>query len=141
MAFYGGWLGKSGLYLLAGMAQNLLLSSESLNPIFLFVTKKGGVVRQLILLLSLSGIGTIFYAIMKVISLNRKIPGGIVKESWRLLYYLVGLMGVGYLTMPILSNLPETSRELIIAIIFLAGAVFILKVINLLNKIIRDIGL
>jgi hypothetical protein len=102
---------------------------------------EGGVVRQLILFLSLSAIGTIFYAIVKVIGLNKKIPGGIVKESWRLLYYLIGLLGVGYLTMPILPGLPETSRELIIAIIFLAGAIFILKVINLLNKIIRDVGL
>ena len=97
--------------------------------------------RQLILLLSLSAIGTIFYALLKVISLNRKIPGGIVKESWKLLYYLIGLLGVGYLTMPILPALPEASRELIIAIIFLAGAVFILKVINLFNKIIKEVGL
>ena len=97
--------------------------------------------RQLILLLSLSAIGTIFYALLKVISLNRKIPGGIVKQSWRLLYYLAGLLGVGYLTMPVLPGLPETSRELIIAIIFLAGAVFILKVVNLFDKIIRDVGL
>jgi hypothetical protein len=98
-------------------------------------------VRQLILLLSLSAIGTIFYALLKVISLNKKIPGGIVKESWKLLYYLIGLLGVGYLTMPLLPGLPETSRELIIAIIFLAGAIFILKVINLFRKIIKDVGL
>ena len=97
--------------------------------------------RQLILLLSLSAIGTIFYALLKVISINKKIPGGIVKESWKLLYYLVGLLGVGYLTMPILPRLPEASRELIIAIIFLAGAIFILKVVNLFNRIIKDVGL
>lgn len=97
--------------------------------------------RQLILLLSLSAIGTIFYALLKVISLNRKIPGGIVKQSWRLLYYLIGLLGVGYLTMPLMPRLPESSRELIIAIIFLAGAIFILKVVKLFDKIIKDIGL
>ena len=97
--------------------------------------------RQLILLLSLSAIGTIFYALLKVISLNKKIPGGIVKESWKLLYYLIGLLGVGYLTMPIMPGLPETSRELIIAIIFLAGAIFIVKVINLFKKILDDVGL
>lgn len=97
--------------------------------------------RQLILLLSLTAIGTIFYALLKVISLKKKIPGGIAKESWKLLYYLIGLLAVGYLTMPVLPGLPETSRELIIAIIFLAGAVFILRIINLFNKIIRDVGL
>lgn len=97
--------------------------------------------RQLILFLSLSAIGTIFYALLKVVSLNKRIPGGIVKESWKLLYYLIGLLGVGYLTMPLLPGLPETSRELIIAIIFLAGAIFILKVVNLFNKIIKEVGL
>jgi len=108
---------------------------------FSFCAKEGGVVRQLILFLSLSAIGTIFYALLKVVSLNKRIPGGIVKESWKLLYYLIGLLGVGYLTMPLLPGLPETSRELIIAIIFLAGAIFILKVVNLFNKIIKEVGL
>lgn len=97
--------------------------------------------RQFILFLSLTAIGTIFYALLKVISLNKRIPGGIVKESWKLLYYLIGLLATGYLTMPILPGLPETSRELIIAIIFLAGAIFILKIINLFNRIIKEVGL
>ena len=97
--------------------------------------------RQLILFLSLSAIGTIFYALLKVISLNKKIPGGIVKQSWKLLYYLIGLLGVGYLTMPLLPGLPEASREFIIAVIFLAGAIFILKVVNLFKKIIKEVGL
>ena len=60
------------------------------------------------MLLSLLAIGTIFYALLRVISLNKKIPGGIVKQSWKLLYYLIGLMGVGYLTMPLMPSLPET---------------------------------
>ncbi len=97
--------------------------------------------KILILLISLAAILVVFYALFKAITLNRKIPGGLVKESWRLLYYLIGLLAIGYLTMPIFPRLPESSRDLIVAIIYLAGAVFIVKVINLIYKITKEVGL
>lgn len=97
--------------------------------------------RNLILLLSMSAICTIFYALFRVVALTKKIPGGLVKQYWKLFYYLIGLLAVGYLTMPLFPRLPETSRELIVAIIFLAGAVFVVKVINLFFKIVQEIGL
>ena len=43
--------------------------------------------------------------------------------------------------MPLFSRLPETSRDFIIGVVSLAGAVFILKVINLFYKIIKEVGL
>jgi len=48
---------------------------------------------------------------------------------------------MGYLTMPLFPMLPELSRDLIVAIIYLAGAIFIVKVINLIYKITKEIGL
>jgi len=98
-------------------------------------------VNSLILLLSVSAICTIFYALFRVVTLTKRIPGGLVKQYWKLFYYLIGLLAVGYLTMPLFPRLPETSKELIVAIIFLAGAVFVLKVINLFFKIVQEIGL
>ncbi len=97
--------------------------------------------QLLILLVSLSAILVIFYALYRAATLNRKIPGGIVKDTWRLLYYLIGLLAVGYLTIPLFPRLPESSRDLIVAIIYLAGAIFVLKVINLIYKITKEIGL
>ncbi len=97
--------------------------------------------RVLILLVYLSAILLVFYALFRAAKLNSKIPGGLVKESWRILYYLIGLMAAGYLTMPLFPRLPEASKDIIIAIIYLAGAVFVLKVINLVYKITKDIGL
>ncbi len=97
--------------------------------------------RLVVLLISLAAILVVFYALFKAITLNKKVPGGLVKESWRLLYYLIGLLAIGYLTMPIFPRLPESSRDLIVSIIYLAGAVFILKVINLIYKIAREVGL
>jgi hypothetical protein len=98
-------------------------------------------VRYLIILLSCSAICTIFYALFRVMMLRKSIPDGLVKKYWQLFYYLIGLLSVGYLTLPLLPGLPETSRELIVAIILLAGAIFIVKVINLFFEIIREMGL
>ena len=97
--------------------------------------------QLLILLIWLSALVVIAFAFFRALTLTRKIPGGLVKQSWKLLYYLIGLLGVGYLTMPLFSGLPETSRDFIVGVVSLAGAVFILKVINLFYKIIKEIGL
>ena len=105
------------------------------------VAGKEIIMRLLILLISLSAILVVFYALLKAITLNRKIAAGLVKESWRLLYYLIGLLSVGYITMPLFPRLPESSRELIVSIIYLAGAVFVLMVINLIYKITKEVGL
>ena len=97
--------------------------------------------QLLILLIWLLAIFVIFFAFYRALTLKRKIPGGLVKQSWKLLYYLIGLLGVGYLTMPLFPSLPDTPRDLIVAIISLAGAIFIVKVINLFYRIIKEVGL
>ncbi len=97
--------------------------------------------KILTLIISLIAIVVVFYALVRAASLNKKIPGGIVKQYWRLLYYLIGLIAAGYLTLPLFPSLPESSRDFVIAIIYLAGAIFIVKVINLLYKIAKEVGL
>ena len=97
--------------------------------------------QLLILLIWLSAIVAIFYAFYRALSLTKKIPGGLVKQSWKLLYYLICQLVVGYLIMPLFPGLPETSRDFIVGVISLAGAIFIVRVINIFFKIIKDIGL
>jgi hypothetical protein len=97
--------------------------------------------QLLILLIWLSAISVIFYAFFRSLTLTKKIPGGLIRQSWQLLYYLIGLLGVGYLTMPLFSRLPEASKDFIVAVVSLAGAIFILRVINLFYKIIKEVGL
>lgn len=97
--------------------------------------------QLLILLIWLSAIFVIFFAFYKALTLTKKIPGGLVRQSWKILYYLIGLLGVGYLSIPLFPRLPETSRDFIIGVISLAGAIFIVKVINLFYKIIKEVGL
>lgn len=95
----------------------------------------------LILFLFGAAICILAYAFLRAVILNKRIPGGIVKKTWRLLYYLIGLLVAGYLATLLFPSLPDMSRKVILGIILLAGAVFIVKVINLLYKIIVDLGL
>jgi hypothetical protein len=95
----------------------------------------------LLIVLSLSSVLVIVYALFRVISLNKRIPGGVARQTWRLLYYLIGLLTVGYLSTLLFPQLPDSSKRLIVGIISLAGAVFVLKVIDLFYKIIVEIGL
>ncbi len=97
--------------------------------------------KILTLIISLTAVCMVLYALVKASRLNQRIPGGIVKQYWRLLYYLIGVMAVGFLTMPLFPGLPETSRDMVVSIIYLATAVFIVKVINLLHKIVKEVGL
>ncbi|MBI5100746.1 MAG: hypothetical protein HZB33_02755 [Nitrospirae bacterium] len=76
-----------------------------------------------------------------MVTLNKRIPGGIVKKYWRLFYYLIGLLIIGILATLLFSSLPETSKELIAAIISLSAAIFIAKAINLFYKIVKEVGL
>jgi hypothetical protein len=94
-----------------------------------------------ILFLFGASICILVYAFLRAVNLNRRIPGGIVKKTWQLLYYLIGLLVAGYLATLLFPSLPDTSRQVILGIILLAGAVFIVKVINLLYRIIIDLGL
>ena len=97
--------------------------------------------KQLPILISLAAICITSYGLFRVVMINRKIPGGIVKQYWRLLYYLIGLLIVGFLATLLFPSLPEPSKKLITAIIALSASIFIIKVINLFYKIMKDIGL
>jgi hypothetical protein len=46
--------------------------------------------QLLVILIWLSAIFVIFFAFYKALTLKRKISGGLVKQSWKLLYYLIG---------------------------------------------------
>jgi hypothetical protein len=97
--------------------------------------------KVLFLALSLAAIGVMFYALAKVITLNKKIPGGTVGATWKILSSLIGLFTIGYLTTPFFPLLPDDYKQVIVGVIFLFGAVFVVIVINLFYKVIREIGL
>jgi len=54
---------------------------------------------------------------------------------------LIVMFAVGYLSTPFFRLLPSEFKDVLVGVIFLAGAIFVLIVIKLYYKIIEDIGL
>ena len=102
---------------------------------------EGQMIRNLFLVFSISAICVMIYALIRVISLNKKIPGGTVGSTWRFLSVLIGFFAAGYLTTPFFPMLSEDYQHLIVGLVFLSGSVFVLVVINLFYRIIKEIGL
>jgi hypothetical protein len=100
-----------------------------------------GMMKELFLLLSVSAICTIGYALFKVITLRKRLKGGVVGKTWTLLYYMIGLFAAGYLSTLLFAVLPEASQQVIVGIVFLISAVFVVVVINLFLKIAKELGL
>lgn len=93
------------------------------------------------LVLSISAILVMLYALYSSISLKKKVPGGKVKETWGILNGLIVLFSLGYLTTPFFRLLPQEAKDLLVGVIFLAGAIFVVIVTKLFFKIVEDLGL
>jgi hypothetical protein len=81
------------------------------------------------------------YALFLAFSLRSKVPGGKVRSTWNFLTSLIVLFAVGYLSTPFFRLLPENIKDLLVGVIFLAGAIFVAIVIKLFIRIVEDLGL
>jgi hypothetical protein len=97
--------------------------------------------ETLFLVLSLSSIGVMLYALYKAFVLRHRVPGGNVRSTWNFLSGLIVMFTGGYLSTPFFRLLPSELKDVLVGVIFLAGAIFVLIVIKLFFKIIEDIGL
>lgn len=95
----------------------------------------------LFLLLSGTAILVMVYALYSALSLKSKIPGGKVKSTWNMLTSLIVMFTIGYLATPFFRLLPQEVKDLLVGVIFLAGAIFVVIVIKLYFKIIEELGL
>ena len=80
------------------------------------------------------------YAWVKITRLRKKLPGGIMKSTGNVLGELVGLFTVGYIALPLFPMLPQISRDILVAVMFLFAAIFAVIVINLFSMIASDLG-
>lgn len=81
------------------------------------------------------------YALYNVFVFRHRVPGGKVKTTWNYLSALIVMFSAGYLSTPFFSILPQDIKDVLVGVIFLAGAVFVVIVIKLFFKIVEDIGL
>jgi len=95
----------------------------------------------LFLVLSISAIVVMLYALYSSFTLKNKVPGGKVKKTWGVLNGLIVMFTIGYLTTPFFRLLPQSVKDILVGVIFLAGAIFVVIVIKLFYKIVEDLGL
>lgn len=97
--------------------------------------------EALFLVLSVTAIAVMFYALFSALALRKKIPGGKVKSTFTVLVSLIVMFTVGYLATPFFQLLPQSIKDILVGVIFLAGAIFVVIVIKLFFKIVEDLGL
>jgi hypothetical protein len=93
------------------------------------------------LALSVLSIGVMLYALYMALILRHRVPGGKVRSTWNVLSGLIVMFTVGYLSTPFFRLLPPELKDVLVGVIFLAGAIFVIIVIKLFFNIIEDIGL
>jgi hypothetical protein len=96
---------------------------------------------MIFLALSVLSILVMFYALYNAFVLRQHVPGGKVKSTWNFLTGLIIIFSIGYLSAPFFRLLPREFKDVLVGVIFLAGAVFVLIVIKLFYKIVEDLGL
>ncbi len=92
--------------------------------------------ENMTLLITILAVVTMLYALWQVFALKHHIRGGMVGKSWKILAALVLLFAIGYIAMPFMGKLPPETLQIIIAVIFLFGAVYVVVTISLIKRII-----
>lgn len=93
---------------------------------------------QLILAINVAAIAIMLMCLYLVITLRSKIPGGVVGKQWRFLTLLVALFTLGYFSTPLFTMIPPNIINLIVALIFFFGAVYVLITVRLIYRIIEE---
>jgi len=89
---------------------------------------------------SVCAILVMIYCLYLVLSLKKKVPGGMIGSKWNFLITLVVLFTIGYLSSPFFSMIPETFLRLIVAFIFFFGAIYVAITVKLIYRIIRELS-
>jgi len=91
------------------------------------------------LLLNVAAILVMIFCLVTVVLLRKTVPGGMVGRQWRTLSMLVLVFTIGYFVIPFFTRLPPELINLIVAVIFFLGAVYVLITIRLIYRIIEEL--
>lgn len=95
--------------------------------------------NNLIVGINIAAIAVMLLCLYQVLTLRGKIPGGVVGKQWRLLTFLVSLFTLGYFVTPFFPLLPTQVINLIVALIFFFGAIYVLMTVRLIYRIIEEL--
>jgi hypothetical protein len=94
---------------------------------------------SLIVVINVAAIAVMLVCLYLVFSLRSKVPGGVVGKQWRFLTVLVTLFTLGYFVTPFFSSLPAHIINLLVALIFFFGAIYVLITVRLIYRIIEEL--
>jgi hypothetical protein len=92
----------------------------------------------LILSINIAAIVVMLVCLATVYKLRANIPGGVVGKQWGFLTSLVTLFTLGYFVTPFFAKLPPDVINLVVALIFFFGAVYVLITVRLIYRIIEE---
>lgn len=92
----------------------------------------------LIMVINIAAILVMLVCLGTVYKLRANIPGGVVGKQWGYLTSLVTLFTLGYFVTPFFTMLPTDVINLVVALIFLFGAVYVLITVRLIYRIIEE---
>lgn len=92
----------------------------------------------LILSINIAAIAVMLICLATVFKLRANIPGGVVGKQWGYLTTLVTLFTIGYFVTPFFTSLPAEVINVVVALIFFFGAVYVLITIRLIYRIIEE---
>ncbi len=94
---------------------------------------------NLVLVINFAAIAVMLFCLYLVVTLRSKIPGGVVGKQWRFLTLLVSLFTIGYFCTPFFALIPANIINLIFALIFFFGAIYVLITVRLIFRIIEEL--
>lgn len=74
--------------------------------------------------------------VVKAFKLKRSIVGGEVGEKWSYSVYLIVFFFLGYIISPVFLRISPASKDIVISLVFLFGAVFVFIMISLIFSVI-----
>lgn len=95
---------------------------------------------QISMIIMALAILVMLYSVWLAISLRAKVPGGVVGRSWRILMVLVGFFAIGYVLIPFMGDLSESTLRFVVSLIFFFGAIYVAVTIRLLYIVIEELS-
>jgi len=83
---------------------------------------------------------TVLFAWYKILSLRKRVPGGVVRAVCNVLSEFIGLFALGFLAFSFFPLLPEMSREIMLGFLTVGAAACSIMMINFFSEIAAEAG-
>lgn len=85
------------------------------------------------------GILVMLFCLWSAVSLKARIPGGVVGKKWGQMIAMVGFFALGYIAIPFLGQLSDSTMRMAVSLIFLFGAIYVAITIRLIYRVIEEL--